>query len=521
MKIYLYGANFDITDENICEARGKYLVRSSIVNADKFIKSECDKCQSLLEMTQKIPQITGALIINVTQHVLYVLQLEGVTMNAKQYLDSVFNATGSVCQKVCQALIERMDDFVHTSNLGEISDKLTAAALMDLQNLWLGYFRAHGFNSTTEFYTHHKLNDAIKNLAMLSVNRTNFSPGKVCAEALRDAPYEDSIYTAVESQVGTDKNLAAYKNLFTKLFKAGSYRDMSDPNALERLKADVIGKVNALRLTSEFKFKSHVYYSGDDSDKCKKKFMTAIATYAPIERNEIPLICVDATSFGGAEDGAIISTRGIYLHSGKEPPIFFHFNEIKTVTVAGMVSKNISVNGQNLDTGGLSNNDVKRLYVLINKIRELIAPLHEGDKKIAPTKSDIENLTANLRDDPNFKFDSNVYFYGTDDKAAKKFKGATSSYAKLDVDEIPIVLYDGTVFGSADDGFLMTSFGIHVHNMSEKVVFFAHREIRRPEIRNKEVYVSNKKIDLHGMSTEDKQRIVDLIRRVRDYFVHF
>ena len=249
--------------------------------------------------------------------------------------------------------------------------------------------------------------------------------------------------------------------------------------------------------------------------------MTAITTYAPIEQNEIPLICVDATSFGGAEDGAIISTRGIYLHSGKEPPKFFHFNEIKTVTVEGMVSKNILVNGQKLETGGMSGSDVKRLYALINKIREMVAPLHEGDKKHTPTKADVESLTENLRDDPQFQFKDEIYFYGTNDKAAKKFKGATSGYAKLDIDEFPIVLYDATVFGSGKDGFLLTSFGLHVHNPMQDAFFFAHRKIKRLEIRKKDIYVNNRKVEMTMFPLEDKQRIVDLIRRVRDYFVHF
>lgn len=521
MKVYLYGLNFDITDENICEARGKYLVRSSIQNADKFIKSECEKCNSILELTQKIPQVTGALIINVTQHILYVLQLEGVSMNAKQYLDSVFSTSGSVCQKVCQTLLSRIEDFSKPSHLNELADKMTAASIMDLQNLWLGYSRAHGYSANGEFYTHHKLNDAIRELAVLSVNRGISSPAKVCVQALRDAPYEDSIYTAVESHVGTDKNLAAYKNLFTKLFKAGTYKNMSDPNALESLKGDIVGEIGALRFTPEFKFKSHVYYASDDSDKSRKKFTTAMTTYAPIEQNEVPLICVDATSFGGAEDGAVISTRGIYLHSGKEAPKFFHFNEIKTVTVDGMMSKNISVNGQKVDTGGMSSSDVKRLYALINKIREKVAPLHESDKKNTPTKADVESLTASLRNDPQFQFKSEIYFYNAGDKSVKKFKGATSGYAKLDVDEFPIVCYDATVLGSGKDGFLMTNFGLHVHNFTEDAFFFAHKNIKRLEIRKKDLFINNRKVDMTMFSLEDKQRVLDLIRRIRDYFVHF
>lgn len=519
MNVYLYGRNFEITDANICEARGKYLVRTSINNADKFIKSECEKCRSVSEMTQRIPQITGALILNVTQHILYTLRLEGVSTNAKNYLDSVFGASGSICQRVCQALNSRARELDNSPQFSEIADKLTAAVVMDLQNLWTGYFHAHGYSAQEEFYTHQKLNHAIRELAVLSVSRAVSAPAEICVQALRDAPYDESIYKTVEERMGADKNLAAYKNLFVKLFKAGSYKDLPNPRALDRLKSELVKKVHDLCNTPEFKFKSHVYSSGGTTEKGIKKFNTAVATYAPLEKNEFPLLCVDATAMGGAEDGAIISTRGIYMHTGKDAPKFFHFNDIKTLTVEGLMSKNIFVNGQKMDTGGMSNSDVKRFHALINKIRELIAPLHEGEKKSAPTKADIEKFTATLRADPNFNFDSCTYFYGTDDKSNKKFKDATASYAKLDVDEYPIVCNDATVFGSADEGFVVTNFGIHIRNMGEDAVFFAHKEIRRLELCKKEIYVNNKKLGIYG--SQDKQRLLDLIKRIRDYCIHF
>lgn len=522
MKVYLYGGSFDITEANICEGRGKYLVRSSLNNADKFIKSECEKCRSVSEMTQKVPQITGALILNLTQHILYNLQLEGISTNAKEYLDSVFGVKGSVCQKVCQTLNAHARELENASDSRrrEIPDKLTAAALMDLQNLWLGYFRAHGYSAQEEFYTHHKFNDAIREIAVLNFNRAGTSPAKVCLQALRDAPYEDSIYKTVEAQMGADKNLASYKNLFTTLFKRGTYKDMSDPNRLETLKAEIVGKIYSLCAT-EFKFTSYIYCNGNTTDKGVKKFNTALATYAPIEENEVPLLCLDSTAMGGAEDGAIVSTRGIYIHNYKDTPKFLHFKDIKTLTVEGLMSKNIFVDGQKIDTAGMSNSDVKRFYNLLNKIRELIAPLYEHEKKRTPTKEDIDTLILNLRGDPKFKFDSSIYIYSDEDKTKKKFKGATSSYAKLAVDEYPIVCYDGTVFGSANDGFIVTNFGVHLHNMSEDTFFFAHEKIRRLEMRSKEIFIDNKKIDMHGESNDKKQRTMDLVKRVRDYFVRF
>ena len=44
-----------------------------------------------------------------------------------------------------------------------------------------------------------------------------------------------------------------------------------------------------------------------------------------------------------------------------------------------------------------------------------------------------------------------------DKKIEKKFKAALESYAKLELDEVPVMLFDSTLFGSATDGFILTT----------------------------------------------------------------
>ena len=275
-------------------------------------------------------------------------------------------------------------------------------------------------------------------------------------------------------------------------------------------------------MSPKFNFKSYVYYSVDTSDRAERKFNSAIQSYVtnPSE-NEIPLICLDSTTMGGAEDGALITTNGIYIHNDKEPPKFFHFNDIKKVTIDGLVNKKIFINGQKLDSGGMSNSDVQKFQTLINEIRNLIAPLHEHEKKHKPDKKEIDEFILSLKNNPQYSFDSDIYFNDGNEKSKKKFKGATSTYAKLDVDEYPLICYDGTVFGSADDGFVVTTDGIHVKNISEDKVFFEHGKIRQLGIYKNDIYINQKKVDTHGMGKEKRGRLTDLMRRVRDYFVHF
>ena len=380
MKIYLYGKSFEITESNICEGRGKYLIRTSTKNADKFIKNECEKCQSVSEMIQQIPKITGSLIGKVIQHMLYILRQEGISTNGKSYVESVFNAKESVCQKFCQDLYSRTESQEHISDsqLDEIYDQMTEAALLDIENLWIGYFVAHGYSAEEEFYTHEKLKNAISDLALLSINKKG-SPTKVCIQALCDAPYEESVYKTVESYIGLDKSLNFYRSLFMSPFKPGSYKDMLSPQELEVLKVEIARRIYALANLPECKFKMYVYYYSSYDKKVFKKFTNAINYYAKIdEQSEIPLVCLDTTVMGGAEDGMLISTKGIYVHNSYESgSLFFHFNDIKSLKFN---SKNIFINDKKINIGAMSSSDIDRFCTLINTICYMVTPLYETER---------------------------------------------------------------------------------------------------------------------------------------------
>ena len=380
MKIYLYQQSFDISESNICEGRGKYLVLSCTKNADKFIKAECEKCRSIPEMTQRIPKIIGALILKTVQHMLFVLNQEGVSTNAQKYLADVFNEKESVLQRVCAELISRWQnsDRIGTFLLADASRELTDAALQDLESLWLGYFIAHGYSPRDEFYTHNKLKNALSELALLSVNKNSGSShNKIGVQALQDAPYEHLIYKMVEEQIGHDKNLNFYKSIFANPFKPGTYKDMLSPQELARLKEQVIENIHAMFRLPQLKFHHYVYYAGTNEPKTVKKIQAANFFYASLEKNEIPLLCLDSTLTGDAEHGMLISTKGIYISNLFEQPTFVHFNDVHSITYN---SKYIFINRQKLNTGGLSGNDIKRLSTVIATICDLITPLYATER---------------------------------------------------------------------------------------------------------------------------------------------
>ena len=72
-----------------------------------------------------------------------------------------------------------------------------------------------------------------------------------------------------------------------------------------------------------------------------------------------------------------------------------------------------------------------------------------------------------------------LYFCSIQDsKSQKKFMKAISAYARLVPHEIPILCFDDTFFGGAENGFLVTTHGIHIHNHNETLTkFVSFKEI--------------------------------------------
>lgn len=68
-----------------------------------------------------------------------------------------------------------------------------------------------------------------------------------------------------------------------------------------------------------------------------------------------------------------------------------------------------------------------------------------------------------------------LYFCSLQDsKSQKKFMNAINAYAKLVPNEIPILCFDDTFFGGAENGFLVTTHGIHINNHNETSAKFVN-----------------------------------------------
>ena len=292
--------------------------------------------------------------------------------------------------------------------------------------------------------------------------------------------------------------------------------------------------IKRLRCLPGFYFKKAIYFIGD-GQKSEQKFMGAVKSYAAaLQADEFPLICFDNTAFGGAEDGCLITTKGIYIHNLMEDSHFLQFKNIRhKVETRGMFKKDIYINGFKLDTNLMESEDVDQFAVLFDLIvykfitPELnivqTEPMDEQEKKEACY--DREELRSYLNDlrqmYRQFNFSRNVYYWGDTEKSNKKIQGAVRSYAKLVTDELPLICFDNTVFGGAEDGCLLTTRGIYVHNQQEIMNFFAYDMLLVAEVRgvfSKDIYVNTYKIDTTCMNNDECEGFVELINLLAKKF---
>jgi hypothetical protein len=83
----------------------------------------------------------------------------------------------------------------------------------------------------------------------------------------------------------------------------------------------------------------------------------------------------------------------------------------------------------------------------------------------------------------NCDLTKNLYTFSNYGKAFMKFNNALNSYAKLCEDEIALILFDNTAFGSAKDGCLISTKEIHVHNTFSSAKFFSFDTIQSIELK--------------------------------------
>lgn len=395
------------------------------------------------------------------------------------------------------------------------------------------------------------------------IQKENTVPVQTFVQALYDAPYIDWLYKATRLWLGENVGLEKYHSYFRTNFKSGSYRDINaDPPkiqpspedvdndavatpkskstsqipkqtnpSVESKLADVFKNLKILQNKPEFNM-SGLYYYCDEQNKSKEKFAKALASYVHLKygenKGEYPLICYDDTMFGSAEDGFTVTTKGIYWHNlGEDGEFLVEFPDLHLKCV----KKNLYFNDMKISTAGLNEKKVENLRELIDKLRKLFAGSNNPTSNNIPQENDseisddelvsrIKEILPTWRNTKKFNFKSHIYYYGDTGKSEQKFQNALKSYVHLKNGEVPLICYDSTTFGSADEGLTMTTKGIHIcKDSSSTPIFISHNEISKIELRgflSKDLYINDIKIDKSGLSSSQLSAFCEILQMLQE-----
>lgn len=225
-----------------------------------------------------------------------------------------------------------------------------------------------------------------------------------------------------------------------------------------------------------------------------KQFNTAVNLFGCFSTTEENPLIVFENGTASSKDGFIITDKSIYFYIG---PIM----DLISIEHINFNANNIIINETKIPMNwtNLINVDLLELtdfftyFLIVHKyyIKNMISKVkyEESNNFISTSlfafksKFDIIEYAKelmNIFNDEDLK--SCVTAVSDDPHIKKKFRNAMDSYAFLEEDEYPLICFDNTAFGSAKEGCLITSKGIHIHNSFLKPRKFIYEAITSIEI---------------------------------------
>ena len=121
---------------------------------------------------------------------------------------------------------------------------------------------------------------------------------------------------------------------------------------------------------------------------------------------------------------------------------------------------------------------------------------------------------------------SHVYFNVDDGKNQLKINSALNSYAQSAKNENVIFVFDDTLFGGAEDGFLVTDKSIYAHNLNQKAFSTSHLEVREFSLKlirfgSDQILINGEKNFAIEISGCDEFHLKNLIQLLNEIHLNF
>lgn len=163
------------------------------------------------------------------------------------------------------------------------------------------------------------------------------------------------------------------------------------------------------------------------------------------------------------------------------------------------------------------------------------------NKNIIPLKTKNPPVHSELDGNPNFNMQEyilsldkdydyldNIYFNLQREKNQRKISAAKKAYANEAKNENIIFVFDDTLFGAADDGFLVTDNKIYVHNSDGDAFNIPHAAIKsysfekdvfaKKTIGRKIILNGEKKITLNSYMEPQTKSLIALLKKIQATF---
>jgi len=189
-----------------------------------------------------------------------------------------------------------------------------------------------------------------------------------------------------------------------------------------------------------------------------KKLNNAIASYAKNITPESVIGLADGSVMGSAKDGCILTSEGIYYKSTLSRGQFFwrgiqkaHLKNKSTMELVLISGKTATIDCVCLD---------KIMSILAEYVNKMVILTHAKESSSTDKDKPKQESLVSLMDKylPNMP---DEHWYRQPDIPPKKLKNAISTYANSITPEQVLGLADGTLFGSAKEGCLLTSDGMY------------------------------------------------------------
>jgi hypothetical protein len=127
----------------------------------------------------------------------------------------------------------------------------------------------------------------------------------------------------------------------------------------------------------------------------------------------------------------------------------------------------------------------------------------------------IANLFAYIR---GSSIKDNVYYLFNDEKSYKKYYNVCTTYVQLTPPELPLLLFDNTTFGSAKDGFFITSWRLYYKNFMSSPSVINLNEIQNVAISGNDLIINHgqHKVSITLISDGERDEFLQFIQTIID-----